>query len=38
MIERKIERRGHYDVGVYEVTVDESMRRIALKFAKDIIL
>lgn len=38
MIVRKIERRGRYDIGVYEVSVDESMRTFALKFAKDIIL
>lgn len=38
MIVRKIERRGRYDISVYEVSVDESMRKCALQFAKDIIL
>ena len=38
MIIRKTETRGRYDVGIYEVGIDDKMRKDALKFAKDIIL
>lgn len=38
MIIRKTETCGGYDVGIYEVGIDDKMRKDALKFAKDIIL
>lgn len=38
MIIRKTETRGSFDVGIYEVGVDDKMRKDALKFGKDIIL
>ena len=38
MVRRVIENRGGYNVGVYEVVVDDEMRMAALQFAKEIIL
>lgn len=38
MIRRITEERGRYNIGVYEVDIDDDMKMDALKFAKDIIL
>ena len=38
MIRKMIEKRGKYNVEVYEVDIDENMRMKALRFAKAIIL
>ena len=38
MVRRMIENHSGYNVGVYEVDVDDNMRRVALQFAKEIIL
>ena len=38
MVKRILERHGRYDVGVYQVGIDEEMRGAAQRFAREIIL